>query len=39
MTLSATVGGRKNIPDHHIAFQIMAAQSFENLKRKEDFVP
>ena len=38
ITLSATVCGRKNSPDQ-IAFQIMAAQSFANLERKEDFVP
>ena len=35
---SATVCGRKSTPDQS-AFQIMAAQSFANLKRKEDFVP
>ena len=38
ITLSATVFGRKSTPDQS-AFQIMAAQSFANLKRKEDFVP
>ena len=38
ITLSATVCGRQNTPDQ-IAFQTMAAQNCENLKRKEDFFP